>query len=456
MADKTENLAFHSDPFGSQLQVNIDGEFLAIDEEAARKRLRKAFKDGHLDELAFRAVVFLHEYPNANFVRFRDADIGSLAASFVGHPFLRDHNQREIEARAGTVHSSGMDENGVDMVQDIRITVPRDIEAFINGQMDRFSIGWHSKGFTCSVCDQDWLSNDCQHWPGRSYKLKKDDGEIEKLCEIYCEAPNAVEVSAVNAPAVAGTGVRTVLEQLSTMKQDPANAANRMDHSRPASEMAHTENDIEAGADDAESKPTPIKTEVTMADELIQATEQPQPEAQAQPSPAAIKTEAEKEIVLGVGEEQLAKFKEQVREEFKAEIDREYQLLEESKGKMFRELLATVREERELTEFASKVTSEGVNALPVKAEDLATLLKDMPPKYRDPVVALLREIHKSGTVDFSERGTQAAGGPKTLSDYMQQALDRWVEQGNDVAVFFKANELGNPAEYKLDREVTHG
>ena len=178
-----------------------------------RRELRRQLAAGDLDELTFRATTFQAIYPNSNHYRFRDEHLPAFAASFVGQPYLRDHATYAVDARGGTVDASALD--GRAFVQDVRLTVPRDIEAFLNGQMDRFSIGWYWKAITCSVCGNDWLSRDCSHWPGQQYEVEKKS----VLCELVFEEPRGKEVSAVNAPAVMGTGVRGMLAELVEWKE---------------------------------------------------------------------------------------------------------------------------------------------------------------------------------------------------------------------------------------------
>ena len=107
-------------------------------------------------------------------------------------------------------------------MQRIALTVPRDIEAFLNQTIDRFSIGWYWTPPLCSVCGNEWLSRDCAHWPGRKYGGRSSDGDggkREVLCELVFVPPAGKETSAVNAPAVGGTGVRGVLAELMAAKE---------------------------------------------------------------------------------------------------------------------------------------------------------------------------------------------------------------------------------------------
>ena len=126
---------------GSELRVRDAGGELGALTPERRRELRAALAAGELEELTFEAVTFRAAYPNANFLRFRDEDLPGFASSFAGQPFLRNHDQWNIESRGGTVQASAL--AGRAFVQQVKLTVPRDIEAFLNGQIDRFSIGWN-------------------------------------------------------------------------------------------------------------------------------------------------------------------------------------------------------------------------------------------------------------------------------------------------------------------------
>ena len=92
------------------------------------------------------------------------------------------------------------------MVQTIRLTSRRGIRDFLEGRIDRFSIGWYFESVQCSVCGQDFL--ECEHYPGETY-----DG---LPCELIFINPRGKETSAVNAPAVDNT---RVLSQLAALKE---------------------------------------------------------------------------------------------------------------------------------------------------------------------------------------------------------------------------------------------
>jgi hypothetical protein len=177
-----------------------------------RSELRKLADAREISEIQFSARVFKHKYPNKNYVRFRDEQLGSFARSFGSQPFLQDHSQRNIASRLGTIDRSRLVEG--EILQEIRITAQDGISAFIDGQIDRFSIGWDADDATCSVCQKSFMSGECSHWPGEKYE--------GSLCEVIFERPKGVETSAVNRPAVDGTGLLTTLMEMKKMnKQSP-------------------------------------------------------------------------------------------------------------------------------------------------------------------------------------------------------------------------------------------
>lgn len=168
-----------------------------------RRTLTKQLDSGELTDLEFEAVVYRQGADNRNPVLFRDEDLEAFAASFVGQPFLRNHDTGDIASRDGTILASFM--SGHDMIQRISLTTQRGMRAFLEGTIDRFSIGWFYDEVLCSICNRDWL--DCEHYPGRKYKHNLR----EVQCRLIFINPRGKETSAVNAPAVPDTHVITRL-----------------------------------------------------------------------------------------------------------------------------------------------------------------------------------------------------------------------------------------------------
>ena len=186
----------------------VDG--MALDDKR-RLELKKQLKAGELASIVFDAMVY-RDGRNANYLRFRDEDLPVFAESFGNQPFLRNHDDKHIESRDGTVQSSLL--KGSEFIQSIKLTTEQGMTSFLEGQMDRFSIAWHKwKDVLCSVCGESWMTKECNHWPGRTYKWEGED----KLCELIFVEPKGKETSAVNAPAVDGT---RVLAQLCEQKRE--------------------------------------------------------------------------------------------------------------------------------------------------------------------------------------------------------------------------------------------
>ncbi|MFO1130398.1 MAG: hypothetical protein U1E16_00070 [Hyphomicrobiales bacterium] len=174
-----------------------------------RTELRKQQAAGELQELEFEAIVFRSAYPNWNYVRFRAEEMDAFAASFVGVPFLRNHDMQDIAARDGIVTACWMDgPDRSEMHAQVRLTTEEGIRDFLAGRIDRFSISWFKRGATlCSVCSKDVFGSECPHVPGRMYPVHGH----EQLCEMVQIEPLGREISAVNVPASAGTQILSEL-----------------------------------------------------------------------------------------------------------------------------------------------------------------------------------------------------------------------------------------------------
>lgn len=175
-----------------------------------RKTLLEQIDSGEITKIDFPARVFV-DGPNRNHLRFYAGDLAQFAASFTGQPFLRNHDTASIEARDGTITDSRL--NGNTIEQTITLTTRRGMTSYVEGQIDRFSIGWFFDGINCSICGLDWMK--CSHQPGRKYPTAKPG--TEQLCELFFTNPKGKETSAVNAPAVDGT---SILAALSTFKKE--------------------------------------------------------------------------------------------------------------------------------------------------------------------------------------------------------------------------------------------
>jgi len=166
-------------------------------------------QSGELEHIDFSARVF-GTGKVRNPYQFPPDSLDRFAASFEGLPFLRNHNTRDIDARDGTIIEAARHSDGA-FVQTIRLTTRRGMTAFVEGQMDRFSIGWHYDDIICTICNLSFLSAQCSHWPGNKY----DTPAGRRTCELLFINPTGKETSAVNDPAVEGTGISDQLSVIS-------------------------------------------------------------------------------------------------------------------------------------------------------------------------------------------------------------------------------------------------
>lgn len=246
MGDEGSNsvdVNMHSEAGGGILSVN--GRPFRDNE---RRELKRQLEAGELDGIEFDAVVF-RQGPNANHYRFRDRDLLTFALSFKGQPFLRDHKTYSIEARDGTILSGEL--IGTEFIQRVRLTTDRGMKSFLEGQIDRFSIGWYYEGVTCTVCNEDWMR--CSHWPGRKYTVRDENGnEQEILAEIIFESPRGKETSAVNAPAVPGTHILASLYEQKQLRlaATPKKGKSTMEKETEVKEQTEVQNGAMSAQDD--------------------------------------------------------------------------------------------------------------------------------------------------------------------------------------------------------------
>jgi len=170
-----------------------------------RAEILPKIENGEIDHLDFQARVY-GTGKNHNPYQFKEADLASFAKSFEGQPFLRNHDTYDIDARDGTVIDSALE--GKAFKQTIRLTTRRGMVDFVEGKIDRFSIGWYYDDVMCSICKQSWFSFECRHSPGRVYKVDQKD----IMCMLIFINPSGKETSAVNTPAVEGTGIDKLQE----------------------------------------------------------------------------------------------------------------------------------------------------------------------------------------------------------------------------------------------------
>jgi hypothetical protein len=183
-------------------------------EAADRDKLLAKVRSGEaVDvELDIRAFLQAPAVHNANFLRVKDGALSKRAKTWANRPFLRDHAQGDLLARGGTVLKSEITDEGAAKVmrQTVRLSAPWAVEMAARGLMDTFSIGFRAVGeVTCSACKGDLRK--CSHFPGD----RLEDGSV---VEAVFGDIEGVETSAVNAAAVANTGIESIRAQCSAYR----------------------------------------------------------------------------------------------------------------------------------------------------------------------------------------------------------------------------------------------
>lgn len=168
-------------------------------------------RSGKLEYIEFDARVY-RDTQNKNYLRVRAEDLNAFATSFKNKPFMRDHS-RTIEDREGTIIDSRLSSTTNEVEQTIRITTRRGMEAYIEGKIDRFSVGFQSEEKSCSICHADYMQ--CTHYRGKTY-----DG---KICELILANPLGIETSAVIDPAVDGTAILSTMDERKSKHKEKKN-----------------------------------------------------------------------------------------------------------------------------------------------------------------------------------------------------------------------------------------
>ena len=177
-----------------------------LQQDKSKAELIAGIESGEIEHLDFQAIVF-KTGKNKNFYRLAENEMPQLSSSFAYRPFLRNHDEGDIASRDGTIISAWM--QGSELHQVIRVTTRKGMLSLIEGQIDRFSIGWFYEGLTCSICNSDFRT--CNHYPGREYPIP-DSGGQKTQCEVIFTGLTGKETSAVNVPAVEGTSILASLK----------------------------------------------------------------------------------------------------------------------------------------------------------------------------------------------------------------------------------------------------
>lgn len=227
------------------------------------------------------------------------------------------------------------------------------------------------------------------------------------------------------------------LDMTLSKKKDPTKPAAAAKDAGVATE----DSELSEDQDDSDGSPAAAATPVTPAAASAAATP-------ATPATPTIDLSAEVARIRTEMQQQMR----DALVSFQAELTNTVALSEQQRVAIIRDTMANIREEQELANFAEEVTATGNHALPIRGETLRTQLSAIPSPHRATVMEILRTIHQSGTVDFSESGTsQGREDRAELSKPIKNLLREHLKDGGDLAGFFEANveDLGPMARYDL-------
>ncbi len=217
--------------------------------DARRDELLANVRDGrHVEvELDVRAFEQKAGESNHNYLQFTPSALHQLGRSAAGMPFIRDHEQGNALARAGTITSATtekMAEGHYVLWERVKLTAPWAVDLALRGLISSVSIGWHPTGpVMCSACDRPVLE-ECFHFPGDRLETVTEKGEKRKryasaasetaeVVEWITTRADKTETSIVNVPAVPRARIEEVRAALSAalgIKDSATTAARKEVH----------------------------------------------------------------------------------------------------------------------------------------------------------------------------------------------------------------------------------
>lgn len=185
---------------------------------------------------------------NRNFVRFRDGAMVGLGRTGKGNPFLRDHAQHTVLARAGTITASSTEKlsDGEYVIhQTVKLSAPWAVELALRGLLGSVSIGWNPTGpVMCSDCNAPVFTK-CWHTPGDRLRVgddgkKRYDDSGDIVVEWVYTAAELIETSIVNVPGVPSARIDEIRAALSAAVPAFNGLRSEQDHEGSNNEEAKT------------------------------------------------------------------------------------------------------------------------------------------------------------------------------------------------------------------------
>ncbi len=139
--------------------------------------------------------------------------------------------------------------------------------------------------------------------------------------------------------------------------------------------------------------------------------------------------------------------------QYQSAIKAEYARMQQQAGAQLANMMAEMKKGQHIAEFSQRITGgseTNQRGLPVKADELETVLSQLPDPQRQAVESILTRTWESGLVDFSElgHGKRPQGGQQ-LDPAVKRLLKEHVANGGTVEAFFSVAEIGDMGNYNL-------
>lgn len=151
----------------------------------------------------------------------------------------------------------------------------------------------------------------------------------------------------------------------------------------------------------------------------------------------------------------LGKAREAMLSQMQAALKAEYERMQASSGRMLAEMMAQIKREQHIAEFAQYVTGgneKTPRGLPVGREEVETFLSELNDKQRAAAESILKRTIETGFVEFSELGHGKDGkrhGTEKLDEPLARLLREHLKNGGELAAWFDLAGVGEMTQYDL-------
>ena len=181
---------------------------------------------------------------------------------------------------------------------------------------------------------------------------------------------------------------------------------------------------------------------------MAEFQEQSDEEAAAERMKEAVKLEAFAEVA------DLEQARQALLSQTEAALRAEYNRMQANAGKMLASMMAEIKRDQHVAEFAQRVTAgtdKRPYGLPVGQEEVETFLLSLNDEQRAAAESILDRVHNQGLIQFSEIGHGNRQGTAEFPAEYAGVLTGWLASGGTMKEFFAQNpEVGEMSQYNLD------